>query len=154
MEIFQFFVITVATSLLGLAVVLALMSKIKSIKVDNPKAEEIAKAIRGGAMTFLREEYRIIALVIAIVALALGSLVSITSAACFVFGAFLSMATGFIGMNAATDANVRTTMAAKDKGEAAAFSIAFFGGGVMGFAVAALALLVLAFYFGFFIRSS
>ena len=43
---------------------------------------------------------------------------------------------GFLGMSAATDANVRTTMAAKEKGEHAAFSVAFLGGGVMGFAVA------------------
>ena len=51
------------------------------------------------------------------------------------------MSTGYIGMNAATDANVRTTMAAKEQGEHAAFSIAFFGGGVMGFAVASFGLI-------------
>ncbi len=151
MDIFQFFIICLATSLLGLAVVAILLFKIRSISVDNLKAQEIAAAIRGGAMTFLREEYQIIALVVAVVALALGLLVSVTSACCFIFGAFLSMACGYIGMNAATDANVRTTMAAKNDGEQAAFSIAFFGGGVMGFAVAAFGLIGLGLLFYLFV---
>ena len=72
MEIFQFFLVALATSLLGLAVVVVLLAKIRSIKVDNPKAQEIAAAIRSGAMTFLREEYQIIAIVVALVAIALG----------------------------------------------------------------------------------
>lgn len=152
MEIFQFFLLALGASLLGLAVVWALLYKIRSIRVDNPKASEIAAAIRGGAMTFLREEYQIIALVIALVALALGFFVSITAAGCFIFGAILSMSTGFIGMNAATDANVRTTMAAKDHGERAAFSIAFFGGGVMGFAVASFGLIGLGLLFYLFVQ--
>ena len=151
MELFQFFLITLTSLMAGLAVVVALFIKIRSIVVDNAKAQEIADAIRGGAMTFLREEYQIIALVVAVVALALGTLVSITSAGCFIFGALLSMATGYIGMNAATDANVRTTMAAKDQGERAAFSVAFFGGGVMGFAVASFGLIGLGTLFYLFL---
>lgn len=59
----------------------------------------------------------------------------------FAAGSLLSMSTGFIGMNAATDANVRTTLAARNQGEHAAFLVAFFGGGVMGFAVASFGLL-------------
>ena len=152
MEIFQFFVIALATSLLGLAVVAALLIKIRSISVDNAKAREIAAAIRGGAMTFLREEYQIISIVVALVTLLLGIFVGLTSAGCFVFGAVLSMSAGYIGMNAATDANVRTTMAAKDKGEQAAFSVAFFGGGVMGFTVAAFGLIGLGILFYLFVN--
>jgi K(+)-stimulated pyrophosphate-energized sodium pump len=61
------------------------------------------------------------------------------------------MLTGYIGMRAATIANVRTTMAAKDDGEHKAFLTAFFGGGVMGFAVASVGLIGLGilFYFRF-----
>ena len=152
MELFQFFLIALATSLLGLAVVAALLVKIRSIPVDNPKAQEIADAIRKGAMTFLREEYQIISIVVALVTLLLGALVSLLAAGCFIFGAVLSMSAGYIGMNAATDANVRTTMAAKDQGEQAAFSIAFFGGGVMGFAVAAFGLIGLGVLFYLFVE--
>ena len=66
---------------------------------------------------------------------------------CFALGAFSSMLTGFIGMCAATDANVRTALAAKEKGEHAAFQMAFFGGGVMGFAVASFRPILYWFYF-------
>lgn len=150
MQIAQFFSIILAASGLGLAVVILLLFKIKSIKVDNRKAREIALAIRGGAMTFLKEEYQIIALVVLVVAALLWYFVSGLSAACFMLGSVLSMATGYIGMNAATDANVRTTMAAKEYGERAAFSVAFFGGGVMGFAVAAFGLIGLGLLFYLF----
>ncbi len=150
MDLFHFFMITSGAALLGLIVVVTLLIKIRSIAVDNKKAQAIAHAIRSGAMTFLQEEYRIIAMVVGLVAITLGALVSITAAGCFIFGAILSMATGYIGMNAATDANVRTTMAAKNQGERAAFSIAFFGGGVMGFAVASFGLIGLGLLFYLF----
>ena len=152
MELFHFFISALITGGIGLLVVVALLFKIRSIAVDNVKANEIAAAIRSGAMTFLREEYQIIAGVVAVVALLLGFFVSGSSAGCFVFGAFLSMAAGYIGMNAATDANVRTTMAAKNQGERAAFSIAFFGGGVMGFGVASFGLIGLGLLFYFFVH--
>ncbi len=139
--------------LAGLVVVATLLWLIKSIKVDNPAAQRIAYAIRTGAMAFLWEEYRIIALVVAFIAALLGFLASMTAACFFVLGAVISLATGFIGMRAATLANVRTTMAAKDRGERAAFLVAFFGGGVMGFAVASFGLLGLGaltyFYYGY-----
>ena len=67
MEIFQFFLLAGGAALLGLAVVAVLFTKIRSIIIDNSRAQEIAAAIRGGAMTFLREEYQIIAIVVAIV---------------------------------------------------------------------------------------
>lgn len=141
----------VIASALGLAVVVYLMFKIRRIKVDHQKAAEIASTIRAGAMTFLKEEYQVISLVAGVVALLMGFLISWTAAGCFIFGAVLSMTTGFIGMNAATDANVRTTMAAKNQGEHAAFLIAFFGGGVMGFAVASFGLIGLGTLFYLFV---
>jgi K(+)-stimulated pyrophosphate-energized sodium pump len=54
------------------------------------------------------------------------------------------MLTGLIGMKAATKANVRTTLAAEKKGEHEAFMVSFFGGGVMGFAVASFGILGLS----------
>lgn len=125
----------------GLAVVATLMALIKAIKVDNAAAARIAGAIRTGAMAFLWEEYRVIAVVVATVAALLGYFATGYAAFYFTLGAVLSLATGFIGMRAATLANVRTTMAAKDRGERAAFLVAFFGGGVMGFSVASIGLL-------------
>jgi K(+)-stimulated pyrophosphate-energized sodium pump len=128
-------------TLLGFTVVAFLIKKINSIAVDHPKAEHIAGLIRVGAMTFLKAEYKIIALVVILVAVVLTYVGSVLTAVCFAVGSTLSLITGLIGMRAATSANVRTTMAAKNSGERAAFMEAFFGGGVMGFAVASMGLL-------------
>ena len=92
-------------------------------------------------MTFLYEEFKVIAAVVAVVAAALYWYITPLVALTFVIGALLSLLTGFIGMRAATAANVRTTIAAKNGGEQSAFLVAFFGGGVMGFAVASFGLL-------------
>jgi K(+)-stimulated pyrophosphate-energized sodium pump len=130
----------IMTVVLGCAVVLFLLRQITAIHVDDAKAGHIASLIRKGAMTFLQEEYKVIGLVVAAIALLLAFFLSPLNAALFIAGSFLSLTTGFIGMHAATLANVRTTMSAKNKGEHAAFLTAFFGGGVMGFAVASFGL--------------
>lgn len=145
MQTNSFFLIMGVVAVAGLAVVAFLMRRIYSYKVDHEKAERIADAIRSGAMTFLKEEYKIIALVVALGAVVLAVFAgSYLIALSFVTGALLSLTTGFIGMRAATAANVRTTIAARDGGERAAFQVAFLGGGVMGFAVASIGLLGLA----------
>ena len=138
------FLILGGIALLGLAVVAVLFCSIKKLAVNNAKAEQIAAAIHAGAMTFLREEYKVIVVVVAIVAVILAMIFkSALAALLFVSGAFVSMLIGFIGMIAATSANVRTTIAAKESGESAAFMVSFCGGGVMGFAVASFGLLAL-----------
>ncbi len=142
--------IFIAMAFLGFGVVALLYNKIIGITVSHDKAQKIALAIQNGAMTFLREEYRLILIVVAVVAVGIGSFMSPLAAAVFVSGALCSMVTGFIGMRAATEANVRTTLAAKKYGEHEAFMIAFFGGGVMGFAVASFGLLGLSTLFYFF----
>ena len=132
--------IILITALFGIAVLTFLFKKITDIAVDHEKASFIADAIREGAMTFLKEEYKLIALVVTGIAVLLGLYMSWLAAGVFVCGALFSLITGFIGMRAATSANVRTTMAAKNQGEHDAFLVAFFGGGVMGFAVASFGL--------------
>jgi len=146
----NFFYIFAGVGLLGLAVVLFLITRVRALAVDNDKAARIARAIRSGAFTFLREEYKIIALVALLVGGIIWWFVGHIPALVFASGALLSMITGFIGMFAATDANVRTAITAKEGGEHEAFLVAFFGGGVMGFAVASFGLLGLASVFYFF----
>ncbi|MFC1870731.1 sodium-translocating pyrophosphatase [Candidatus Dependentiae bacterium] len=136
----DYFLIFSGTAVCGLMVVLGLFSRINAIRVDNDKAKKIAKAISDGAMAFLREEYRLIVFAVAAVAAVLTYFFSPLSAIVFAVGSLLSLITGFLGMKAATMANVRTTMAAKDGGEYEAFLVALFGGGVMGFAVASFGL--------------
>ncbi len=137
----DYFLIFAGTAVCGLLVVVGLMARIASIKVDNEKARRIAQAISEGAMAFLAEEYRLIVVAVAVVAGILSYFFSPLSAAVFACGSLVSLVTGFLGMKAATMANVRTTMAAKDGGEHAAFLVALFGGGVMGFAVASFGLM-------------
>lgn len=134
----------IGTACAGLLVVGLLFMRIKSIAVDDQKARKIADAIAAGAMTFLKEEYRIISVVVLLVAGLLAYLLTPLAAGIFVVGALFSSITGLLGMKAATMANVRTTMAAKRDGEHSAFLISFFGGGVMGFSVASFGLLGLA----------
>src|SRR3989339_1709923 len=110
----QYYQLFIGVAALGLAVVAYLFRCILKISVTNEKAEKIAAAIRQGAMTFLREEYKIISIVVLIGALILAFIgKSPIAAITFVVGAIFSMATGFIGMRAATAANVRATLAAK-----------------------------------------
>jgi len=137
----HYFAAFVGVSFVGLSVVFFLFNKINRLQVKSAKANKIAFAIADGAMTFLREEYKIIAIFALSVALFITFAMSLLAGVLFIFGAAISMMTGFIGIRAATIANVRTTMAAKEKGEHAAFLISFFGGGVMGFSVASFGLL-------------
>ena len=136
------FIATVlGASAAGFLLIFFLMRTIKQQDIGNEKAEKIANAIKIGAMTFLKEEYRVIGLVVLPVILLLAYFGTIVAAMCFFVGALFSLLCGLIGMKAATDANVRTTIAAKEKGEHDAFMIAFWGGGVMGFAVASFGIL-------------
>ncbi len=150
MELTTYYSIMLLTGLFGLGIVVFLFRLILALPVDDKKANQIAKAISDGAMTFLKEEYKIIALVAIVVAFFMSIYTSPLAAMIFIGGALFSLSTGLIGMRAATIANVRTTMAAKNEGERQAFSIAFFGGGVMGFSVASFGLIGLGTVFYLF----
>ena len=108
---------------------------------------EIAAAIHTGAMAFLRREYSILAAFIVVVAVILSLAISRYTALAFVAGALCSMLAGFVGMKAATKANVRTAEAARSIGRDKAHAVAFFGGSVMGLTVAALGILGLGLFF-------
>lgn len=144
------YAIIAGASVLGFFVIFFLNLRIASIKVNDAKAAKIALAIRSGAMIFLREEYKIISGVACVVAALLAyATQDMYVPAAFLLSCTISMFVGFVGMRAATGANVRTTIAAKDHGESAALLTAFFGGGVMGFAVASFGLLGLGVVFFF-----
>ena len=108
---------------------------------------EIADAIEDGAMTFLRKEYSILVWFIVVVAVLLSLGIGSRTALAFVSGAICSMLAGFVGMKAATKANVRTAQAARAFGRDKALAVAFFGGSVMGLTIAALGILGLGLFF-------
>lgn len=110
----------------------------------------IAAQIETGAMAFLRRQYSVLVMFIVVVAALLTYAINGPTALAFVSGAISSMAAGFIGMKAATKANVRTSEAARSSGQGLALRIAFNGGAVMGLAVASIGLfgIGLIYYFG------
>ncbi|MEJ2201439.1 MAG: sodium-translocating pyrophosphatase [Desulfuromonadaceae bacterium] len=124
----------------GFALAIVLYMQVKGEPIGNAKMKEISEAIHGGAMAFLAREYKVLAIFIAVVFLLIGISMSWMTALAFLGGAVCSMLCGFIGMKAATRANVRTCEAARAQGQAAALQVSFNGGAVMGLAVASLGL--------------
>ena len=115
----------------------------------SEKMSRIAKNIADGAMSFLKAEYKILAVFVLAVAILLyfkGSSEEGSNgmvAVSFIVGAICSALAGFIGMRVATKANVRTTNAAR-KSLGAALEVAFAGGAVMGLGVVGLGVLGLS----------
>ena len=134
-------IIAVAAAVVGLVVAVILAAWIKKSGQGSDRMKEISGFIREGAFAFLKREYKIMAIVIIVLALAIGfGLQSVTTAILYVFGAVLSVLAGFFGMNVATWGNVRTANAAHESGMNKALKIAFRSGAVMGLAVAGLGL--------------
>ncbi len=133
----------------GLLFALFLFLGIKSRSTGNETMTELSNVIHDGAMVFLRREYSILVIFIAIVFALLAWKINLNTGLAFITGAGCSMLAGFFGMKAATRANVRTAAAAKDSGEAAALKIAFTGGAVMGMSVASLGLVGVGIFFYF-----
>ena len=107
----------------------------------NDRMKEIAGSISDGARAFLFAEYKILVVFIVVLFVAIGlGLRNWITAGCFICGAVFSILAGYIGMNVATKANVRTANAAQH-GMNKALAIAFSGGSVMGMCVVGLGLL-------------
>jgi len=130
----------------GIAALIFASKKASWISMQDPGTErmrEIAGHIQEGAMAFLAREYRVLAIFVAVVAVLLmisgfsQEESSFLIAFSFVTGAFTSGLAGYIGMRVATQANVRTTNAARSS-LVKALDVAFSGGTVMGMCVAGL----------------
>ena len=140
-------------SLIFLAPVLAVVALLFAVykiafvsKQDagTDRMKEIAASINEGAKAFLFAEYKILAIFIVVLFLAIGLFLrenSWITAVCFLCGALFSILAGYVGMNVATKANVRTANAARTSGMNKALSVAFSGGSVMGMCVVGLGLL-------------
>jgi len=136
-----------AAGILALIFAFIKASWVSKQDAGDAEMQEIAAAIQEGAMAFLKREYTVLSGFVLVVAIILaaansggGENQSPIIAGAFVLGAFASGLAGFVGMKVATDANVRTTHAAKT-GLAPALAVAFNGGAVMGMTVVGLAML-------------
>jgi K(+)-stimulated pyrophosphate-energized sodium pump len=136
----------------GLVIAFAIYLVMSRYTAGDEKVRGIADEIHIGAMVFMHREYKMLfafaaVLVVGIVLSPLGT----NTAIAFVAGAVSSATAGYLGMYAATKANVRTAVAANQEGAAAALNIAFYGGSIMGLCVASLGLIGLGglyYYFG------
>ena len=149
--------VTTVLSLLGLGIACFYMKKVYSIPLDMGLDEKSATrlrfihgAIAEGAMAFLKQEYKFLAIFMVSFAVIIAILIDdshtpdiregIYTAFAFLFGGAISIASGYIGMKVATQGNARTTVSAK-KDISDAFDVAINSGAVMGFALVGLATL-------------
>ncbi len=150
-------VVTTLLSFMGLGIAWYYMRKVVSIPLDLDLDEKDSKrlkfihgAIASGAMAFLKQEYRVLTIFMLAFALVIAVLIDdihtpgyregVYTAIAFLFGAAISIASGYIGMKVATQGNARTTVSAR-KGISQAFDVAIDSGAVMGFALVGLATL-------------
>src|SRR4249920_3536455 len=135
--------------LIGLLYTFIKFNWVSKQDAGNERMKEISTYIAEGAMAFLKAEWKILGYFAVIVALLLGFMGSRNEnshwsiAIAFLIGAFFSALAGYIGMKAATKANVRTAHAARTS-LSKALKVSFTGGSVMGMGVAGLAVLGLS----------
>lgn len=128
------------TAIVGILFALYMAIYISRIQVEDEKIKQLQAAIREGAMAFLSQEYVVVAPFALLVALLLWWMLGWKVAVAFLFGASLSLLAGFTGMYIATEANGKTTEAAK-KGAGESLRLAFTGGSVMGILVSSFGIL-------------
>ncbi|MDY6879935.1 MAG: sodium-translocating pyrophosphatase [Thermodesulfobacteriota bacterium] len=133
--------------ILSLVVAWLIFGYVKKQPNGTSLMRELEDMIHEGAMAFLKKEYSILIVFIAIVFVLLGWGIAWSTAIAFVTGALCSMLAGFSGMTAATRGNSRTAEAATKSGQAKALNVSYFSGSVMGLSVAGLGLLGLGFWF-------
>lgn len=126
---------------IGLLIAVFLYFRVKAQPAGNETMNRIASYIRDGSMAFLFREYKVLGVYCVVVGVVIGATLGVLSAIWFVAGAVLSLLAGFVGMKAATYANVRTTQAAQTGSKGAALLVALDGGAVMGLSVAGLGLI-------------
>ena len=136
--------------ILGLIIAYLIFGYVKKQPNGNQLMQELEEMIHEGAMAFLKKEYSVLAIFIAIVFVLLGWAISWKTSVTFLTGALCSMLAGFSGMTAATMGNSRTAEAANKSGQAKALNVSYFSGSVMGLTVASLGLLGLGFWFWYY----
>ena len=140
----------VILGVVGLAVAFLIFRSVSGHSDGNDRMREIAASIYEGAMAFLKREYQILSIFVLVVFGLLVWKVALQTGVAFLAGAVCSVLAGYLGMQSATKANVRTSQAALAEGEGAALLVAFNGGAVMGLSVASLGLLGVGAFLGLY----
>ncbi|MEE2700820.1 MAG: sodium-translocating pyrophosphatase [Chloroflexota bacterium] len=142
-----------ATGALALLFAVYLIAKVLREDAGNERVQEIGKAIQEGAMAFLSTEYRVLAVFVVVITVIIGLLIDFdllnktgiersfpSTAVSYLVGALGSGLAGFIGMNIAVRANMRTATSAS-RGLNPGLRVAFNSGAVMGITVVGIGIL-------------
>ena len=140
-------------AIIGLIYAQVTYNNVKSMPRGNDTQRKLGVTIYNGAMSFIKEEYKYIAIFVAVVGTALFFFLGTGTALAYFGGALLSMACGWAGMTSACIANSRTAEAANTGGQGPALVTAFKGGSVMGFSVASLGILGISVLFASYFNS-
>ncbi len=132
--------------LVGVLYALITAAGVKSKPAGNERMQEIAGAVKEGAIAYLNRQGKSVAVAGGIIFIVIFATMGAKNAIGFLIGACASYAAGYIGMRVSVIANVRVAEAAK-KGLSAGLALAFKGGSVTGMMVAGLALAAVAGYY-------
>ena len=149
-------ILVIVAALLALGYAAFNFIGVKKLDEGTDRMKEIAAAIRVGANAFITYEYKIIAVVVVIIAIAFAAIFTVQygefswePSVCFMIGVIMSASAGWVGMKIATYANVRVSNTARNtKNIGSTLKVALKGGSVMGLCVGGFALL------GLFLGSS
>ncbi len=144
-------IIPPALGILGMAMAFVVYKLVMKYPDGEDNVKKIGDQIHAGALAFMKTEYKYLSIFIAVIVLLAWYALGPYTAISIVVGAICSSVAGFIGMYAATKANVRTATAAQKDGPAAALSVSFYGGSIMGLCVASLGLIGLGGLYYFYI---
>ena len=141
--------VAVICALIGLVFAFVLTKRVNAVDAGTDRMKEISAAIRVGANAFITYEYKIIAVVVVIIAIAFAAIFTVQygefswePSVCFMIGVIMSASAGWVGMKIATYANVRVSNTARNtKNIGSTLKVALKGGSVMGLCVGGFALL-------------
>ena len=142
-------ILVIVAALLALGYATFNFIGVKKLDEGTDRMKEIAAAIRVGANAFITYEYKIIAVVVVIIAIAFAAIFTVQygefswePSVCFMIGVIMSASAGWVGMKIATYANVRVSNTARNtKNIGSTLKVALKGGSVMGLCVGGFALL-------------
>ncbi|MFM9873134.1 MAG: sodium/proton-translocating pyrophosphatase [Fimbriimonadaceae bacterium] len=143
-----FLFISLALGVIALFFAWFFWSRVKKTSTGNEKMQEVGEAIRAGAMGYLSQQFKTMAIFVVVIAGILfamymgsyGNLVAGLTALCFVLGVVASYLAGFVGMKAAVSANMRVANAALTSYKSA-LEIAFQSGSVAGLVTVGMGLI-------------
>ncbi len=136
-----FLILTIVLSIVGIIYVLYLLKSIRRLDSGSPEMLRVHDAISEGSKTFLKRQYKTVAIVLLII-FVLFIFISLDIAISFLIGAISSIVASYISMLVSTIANVRVAQACKTSAQKA-LKIGFNSGMVIGSSVISTSLLAI-----------